>query len=182
MPLKSHRTPNSPTGQQRFQQARSAPSRPFSKSAIPLAPLAGLAACVIAVLALPLAKKAPPPSSIFEGAWAAEQNPRCDTNGKFYRLTPNSLEFLNEGRITNVTDKLEVTEDPKTVRVEFFFRNEAMERRPLLARDAPRVSAGGSVPRPRPAGCRRTTSSRSCRWPRRPCRPARRPGTRPPGG
>lgn len=128
MPLKSHRTPNSPTGQQRFQQARSAPSRPFSKSAIPLATLAGLAACVIAVLALPLAKKAPPPSSIFEGAWAAEQNPRCDTNGKFYRLTPNSLEFLNEGRITNVTDKLEVTEDPKTVRVEFFFRNEAMER------------------------------------------------------
>ena len=52
-------------------------------------------------------------------------------------------------------------------------------RRPRAApARAPRGSAGGSAPRRRRARCRRTTSSRSCRSIRTPCRRARRRGSR----
>ena len=90
--------------------------------------VAGVLSCSVPIYGRLTAKKLPPPSSIFEGTWAVEQNPSCDSSGKFYRITPNSLELLNHGRIANVTDKLEVTEDPKAVRVEAYFRNEERER------------------------------------------------------
>ena len=41
-----------------------------------------------------------------------------------------------------------------------------------------RESADAPAPRPRPAGCRRTRSSRTTRWPRTPGRPAKLPGSR----